>query len=121
MTGAAGFTVLHVFHGRLVGAAFGLKQVGMATIAATKHFNVYGVREGDVAVIFILVENVTGMALGAVTVTGYAESIRPVVTGTAGFTLPHVFHGCLVGALFGLKQVGMTTVATLKHLNMDGV
>ena len=74
MAGAAGFAVLHVFHGRLVRAALGLEQVGMATVAALQHLNVRGMRKGDVAGVFVLVENVTGMALGAVSTTSYTES-----------------------------------------------
>ncbi len=74
MTGPAGFAVLHVFHGRLVRAALGLEQVGMTTVAAIKRLNVYGVREGDVAVVFVLEDNVAGMAFVAFTGTGYTES-----------------------------------------------
>ena len=54
-------------------------------------------------------------------ILGYTESSRPIVTGTAGFAVLHVLHGCLIRSAHGLIQVGMTTVATLKHLNVYGV
>jgi hypothetical protein len=121
MAGPAGLAAFHVFHGSLVRAALGLKQVRMAISAAAKHLNVNGVREYYVAGFFVLVENVAGMALGAVTGNGYSESIGPVMTGPAGLAALHVFHGCLVRALFGFKQVWMATVASPKRFNVDRV
>lgn len=55
VTGTAGFARLHACHGRLlVHASFGREQVGMTSVA-TEHLYVEGVREGHIAVIFILV------------------------------------------------------------------
>ena len=121
MTGTAGFAVFHVFHGCIVRAALWLNQVGMATVATIKHLNVYGVREGNVTKAIVLEDDVPGMAPGAVAGTSYPESIRPVMAGTAGFSVLHCFHGCLICALLCFERVRMATVAALKHLNMDGV
>ncbi len=104
MAGAAGLAFPHVFHGRLVRAALGLEQVGMATVAALKRLNVYGVREGDVTDVFVLEDNVAGMAFVAVTGIGYTESCRPVMAGAAGLSFPHVFHGRVVAVVLLLED-----------------
>ena len=42
------------------------------------------------------------------------------MTGAAGFTALHGFHGCfLVRTSLGLEQVGMTTVAAIEHFYVD--
>jgi len=119
MAGAAGLSVPHVFHGRFIRTALGLKQVGMTTVAALEHLNVGRVRESDVTSFFVPEEDVAGMTFGAVSATGYAESIGAVMTGAAGYAVLHVFHICLVRAALSLEQVGMTTVAALEHFNVD--
>lgn len=54
------------------------------------------------------------------TTLGYTESCRPIVTGSTGFALLHVFHGRLIRATLSLEQVGMAIVAA-KHACVNGV
>ena len=109
MTGPAGFTVLHVFHGRLVRAALGLEQIGMAAVAAFKYLDMNRMRESNVARIFVLVEDVAGMAL--VAVAGNAERFLAVVTGAAGIARLHHFHADVVAVVLLFKYLRVTPAA----------
>ena len=113
MTGAAGFAVLHSLHGRLVRTAPGLVQVGVATVATLQHLDVDGVREGDVADVFVREENVAGMAPGAV--TGDAKSLLAVMAGAAGLAPFHSFHADVVAValLFENFRVAFTAVGAM--------
>ena len=86
----------HVFHGRFVGAALGFEQVGMAFVAA-EIFYVGGVRESGVADVFGLVDNVAGMAGGAIGCD--AERLLAVVAGPTGSAPFHLFHGGVIAVV----------------------
>lgn len=97
VAGAAGFARLHAGHPHLLTAAsFGHEQVGMAFIA-TEHIDMGGVREGYVAAFLHLVNDIPGMTGDAV--AGYAEGLRAVVAGPAGFALFHGLHGDVVAVV----------------------
>lgn len=109
VAGAAGLTILHLGHGRLVHAALGLEQVGVAVFAA-KQGNVRGVREGDVAGIFLDVEDVAGMAGDAVALD--TESALAVMAGPAGLAPLHRFHADVAAVAFLLEEFRMARVAS---------
>jgi hypothetical protein len=94
----ARLTFPHLFHGRPVGSALSLEQVGVAFFAA-KHAAMHEMREGDIPGVFILEEYIAGMAGDAVTFN--AECRPPIVTGAARLASLHRFHADVVAiALF---------------------
>ena len=117
VAGPAGFAVFHIFHGRSVGTALRLEQIGMAFVAA-KHIDVSRVRENHIAVILVFVENITGMAAG--TVAGHAKRGITVMAGAAGRAVCHRIHGGMVAVAPRLEKVGMALLAT-KHIDMNFV
>jgi len=90
MTSAAGFTLFHLLHIRRVSTALRCEEFRM-TLVTAEHAEVSLMGEGDVAGIFIDVEDITGMAGHAV--SRDAEGLLAVVAKTAGLTGLHILHG----------------------------
>lgn len=109
MTGTAGFTILHLFHGRLIRAPFGLEQVGMAIVTA-KHACVYGVGESDVTDAFVLEEDVAGMAF--VAIASHAERPIPIMAAATRPTSLHRFHVDVVAVALLLKEFRVTFITS---------
>ena len=113
MTGAAGFTLRHAFHGCLVGTLLGLEYIRMTTVAAAQGLNVDGVREGDVADIAGFENDIPGMASGTVGLN--RKGPLAVMTGAAGFTLLHYFHADMVAVilLFEYFRVALLAISAM--------
>jgi hypothetical protein len=106
VTGTAKFAVLHVFHGRLVCATLGFKQVGMAFVTA-KHLYMWGVRESNITGIFVFEEDIADIMAGEAIATN-AESLLPVVTGSAELTFLDRFHADLIAVTFLYEELWVT-------------
>ena len=117
MAGAAGFAVFHIFHGRLVGPLFRLKQIRMAFIA-TEHVDVSGMWEHHITVILVLVEDITAMA-GRTVATDAKRGIT-VMAGAARLAAFHRFHGDMVAVVARFEQVRVAIFAT-EHIDMNFV
>ena len=90
MTGAAGFTLLHILHIRQVCTALRLEEVRM-TLVTAEHLEMSLVGESDVAGIFVDVKDISGMT--GHTVPCDVEGLLAVVAKAAGLTDLHVRHG----------------------------
>ncbi len=80
MAGTTGFALFHIFHGRPIRTSHRFEQLWMAVVAA-EHVGVGCVWEVHVAGVFLLEEDVTGVAGSAV--TARAKRSIAIVAGTA--------------------------------------
>lgn len=115
MAGTTGLAALHRLHGCPVGTTLRLEQIGM-TFVATEHVKVSGVREHDISVVIVFIEDITSMAGGAV--TGHPKRCVSVVAGAAGCAVFHRFHRGMIAVVLRLEEVGMALV-TAEHAGMD--
>ena len=116
MAGAARLAVCHRIHGGMVAVVARLEKIGMA-LFATEHIDMHFVAEHGNADALGLDRNIASVT--GDTVAGHAESLPPVVTGAAGSTLLHQFHGDMVAVVLLFEDTrvaditfeGMPTVA----------
>ena len=111
MAGAAGFPFTHVVHGEFLIPGTGFEDAGVAGIAA-EHAGMKLVAESDGSDIRDFEDDILGRVTGRTAVLD-VESDIPVVTGTAGFSLFHVFHGEF--RVFGLWNVEYLMVTSGTH------
>ena len=115
MTGTARRPTLHGFHGRLVGTALGLEQVRVAFVA-TEHIDMCGMRESNVSGIFLFVDDIAGMAGGAI--AGHPKRRTSIMACAAGRAVRHRFHRDMVAVVLGFESVRMA-LFTAERAIMD--
>jgi hypothetical protein len=107
MTGAAGFAVRHRLHCGVVAVVLRLEEVWMAIITA-KHADVNVVAKHRLANIPGLDRDIAGVTSG--TITGDAECLLSVVTGTAGPALLHRFHADVVAVILLFEETRVADI-----------
>ena len=92
VAGPTGGPVCHCFHGGVIAVILGLKDVGMAFVAAERA-DMYIVAENHLADVFSLDRDFTGSRVTGGAVASNTEGLLPIVTDPAGFAGFHVGHG----------------------------
>jgi len=114
MTGAAGFSLLHLGHGIFFSLSAGGKDFVVAVITLVNP-DMGGMAENDFAGIRQVKNDVCYTVMTSVTATRNTEGNICVMTGTAGTVILHISHGISATPLATGKDAAMTVGAVI-HL-----
>ncbi len=117
VTGAARVTGLHLLHADLVAVGFCFERFRV-TLAATEHFRMQGMAEGDGADVLCLNGHINGSVVAGDAVAAHAESGITVVAGATRFTILHLLHTNPVAVGLGPENIGVA-FTTLKHVGVE--